>query len=242
VVTDNFAEKILVEPAGQSEGQRWENWTMFSLSSEAAEGDSYDPRLFIQPVLHDVQEGPAIEEVSCIRDGMANMVWAVEKKIPDGLGDALNAHGSVRDYLLLLDPDQRSRELPPLAEVFAQYVLATRVPENWIPFLPVQKSSAATANPDIVLRRGGVPRIIPGRASELAAGTDYDQTVRPGSLLLNEVPIGQRYDVHEEEVPREGAIVKTSFQRTRWYHCKTYLWIGRRKAAGRGGIKWLAIR
>lgn len=232
VVTDNFGEKILVEPAGQSEGQGWEKWTMFSLSDEPSGGGSYDQRLFVPPVLHEVQEGPAIEEVSFIRDEMANMVWAVEKNIPDGLGDALNAHDDVRDYLFLLDPDQRSSTLDPLDKVFAQYVLATRVPENWIPFLPVKKDPDDPNNPEIVLRRGGMPRIIPGETMNQTI--DSEKTVRPRSLLLNEIPIGSPYDVHEEEVPREGAIIKTSFQRTRWYDGTTYLWMGRRKTAGRG--------
>jgi hypothetical protein len=29
-----------------------------------------------------IQEGAALEEISLVRDEMANMVWAVEKKVP----------------------------------------------------------------------------------------------------------------------------------------------------------------
>lgn len=46
--------------------------------------------------------------------------------------------------------------------------------------------------------------------------------------------LAEKKPIHEEEVPREGAYVTRSFQYTRWIDGKTYLWIGRRKGAGRG--------
>jgi hypothetical protein len=43
-----------------------------------------------------------------------------------------------------------------------------------------------------------------------------------------------RRTVPEEEVPRAGAVVTRSFQRTRWHGGATCLWLGRRKENGRG--------
>ena len=42
------------------------------------------------------------------------------------------------------------------------------------------------------------------------------------------------YDLHEEEVPRAGARVTQSFQRTRWYGGQVFIWFGVRKETGRG--------
>ncbi len=40
--------------------------------------------------------------------------------------------------------------------------------------------------------------------------------------------------LHEEEVPREGALVRRSFQFTRWLDGQRLLWVGRSKSVGRG--------
>ena len=51
-------------------------------------------------------------------------------------------------------------------------------------------------------------------------------------MVLTEKPAP--YFVYEEEVPRNGVIVRRAYQRARWLNGKTYLWIGRTKEAGRG--------
>ncbi|HET9769171.1 MAG TPA: hypothetical protein VFS60_20170, partial [Thermoanaerobaculia bacterium] len=59
---------------------------------------------------------------------------------------------------------------------------------------------------------------------------------------LDEGPVTRRYFLHEEEVPRAGAIVTRGFQRARWFDGKVYTWIGRRKETGRGqGASGLAF-
>ncbi|VAW76810.1 hypothetical protein MNBD_GAMMA12-2571, partial [hydrothermal vent metagenome] len=63
------------------------------------------------------------------------------------------------------------------------------------------------------------------------------QRIEPRTNLLrqgldDEVPTG--YDLYEEEVPRAGVKVTQSFQRTRWYDGKIFLWFGARKQTGRG--------
>jgi hypothetical protein len=44
----------------------------------------------------------------------------------------------------------------------------------------------------------------------------------------------QAYFINEEEVPRAGAQVMNTYQRTRWYGGKTLDWYGYRKTMGRG--------
>jgi hypothetical protein len=54
----------------------------------------------------------------------------------------------------------------------------------------------------------------------------------PRGRLLREVK--SPYFVEEEEITRGGAYVERSWQRVRWMHARTLIWVGRRKTAGRG--------
>jgi len=66
---------------------------------------------------------------------------------------------------------------------------------------------------------------------------DRPRKVRPRTALLrqglDEVE-AKAYFVHEEEVPRAGALVTQSFQRTRWRDGRAWVWLGVRKQTGRG--------
>ena len=93
-----------------------------------------------------------------------------------------------------------------------RYILGTRVPDNWIPFIPVHKDASQT---EILLQR---TRMI---GSPGAKG-----------VILTEKET--QYVINEEEVPRTSVIVERSYQRTRWLNGKTFMWIGRHKEAGRG--------
>lgn len=66
--------------------------------------------------------------------------------------------------------------------------------------------------------------------------TDDTRTViGPRGTVLDPFPGGtERYRIHEEEIPRAGAIVRRNWQYTRWTDGTPYLWIGRRKTTGRG--------
>jgi hypothetical protein len=67
------------------------------------------------------------------------------------------------------------------------------------------------------------------------ATQDLSDVVEPRGVLLREgLDAGERYFVHEEEVPRGGAVVTRAFQRSRWRHGRVSTWLGRRKTTGRG--------
>lgn len=231
VVTDTFGGKTLVQTAGASTGTNWQNWSMFTLSTN---DNTNDDRLFIPPVVYDMQESEPIEQINFIRDESANMVWGIETIVPDGLGGGMNGHESMRMYRQKLNPSGNTKKFEKLDGTFAQYTLATQVPENWIPFVPKRISTASTER-QIFLRRGRMPRYIPDPNTTLDPML-LEDFVLPRTYLLTEQGLGPSdpMDIHEEEVPREGAIVKTTFQRARWYNGKTYLWMGRRKTAGCG--------
>ena len=154
------------------------------------------------------------------------------KVVPNGLGGGMSGHESARAYHQHLNPSGKTKLFDNLDGTFAQYNLATAVPENWIPFVPKRVSNSLTER-NIFLRRGRMPRFIPDVTLDAGLNEDF---VLPRTHLLTEQGLGpmEPMDVNEEEVPREGAIVKTTFQRARWYDGRTYLWMGRRKTAGRG--------
>ncbi len=93
-----------------------------------------------------------------------------------------------------------------------RYILGTTVPKNWIPFIAVHAQGSVS---EIRLQRA---RMVGG---EPARG-----------WILREP--GSPYFVEEEEVPRTGIFVERSWQRTRWLEGRTFIWVGRRKTAGRG--------
>ena len=61
--------------------------------------------------------------------------------------------------------------------------------------------------------------------------------IRPRTVLLRdglESTPRFSYFLHEEEVPRAGAIVSRSYQRARWRDGRVIVWLGARKQTGRG--------
>jgi hypothetical protein len=100
------------------------------------------------------------------------------------------------------------------------YRLASPVPEHWIPLLPVRPSAGST---EVRLARGAVlhldgsPRVVAARARVLEAGD-------PAARLL----------IREEEVPREGVVVRRVYQAARWHDGRLFVWASNRASVGRG--------
>jgi hypothetical protein len=175
-------------------------------------------------------ESKPIESVLFIRDEMSNMVWAIEKTVPDNLGKGTGGDERANayvDYLKAIDPVAVEPMLLANDATIKYELNTTVVPENWIPFMPVHSPAS---NRDIQLQRASMPRILPPYTTSL---------IRPRTDVLryymgnNNIPTAP-YLVNEEEVPRAGALIETTFQRCRWYNGKTFSWVGRRKKTGRG--------
>lgn len=228
-VTNVFGERFWIPPAGTGDDDTWQRWSMFS-SSLVGAGEA-DTSLLVLPVAAKVQEASAFEEVTFVRDEMANMVWGLERTIPSGAGSGMPgglSAGETTAYFRRI-----GNALPPalpgearVADV--RYEAMTSVPEHWIPFVPVHVEGS---NRQIQLQRAAMPRIVSGLATV---------PVEPRTGLLREgrdvapgEPV-QAYYIHEEEVSRAGTVVAQSFQRTRAVDGRAVVWVGVSRTVGRG--------
>lgn len=228
-VTNVFGERLWIEPAGRAPEQTWQRWSMFSLHQIPANARSASTSLLMLPTVPKVQQSDVLEGATLVRDEMANMVWGIEDTVPLPHGLGRSGHGAAaetrRFYQRLLAPVPPAPVLANDAKV--RYEVMNRVPENWIPFIPVHVPGD---NRQIQLQRASLPRRLEGDPTP-------GEKVKPRTALLREgldVNPAVPYYVHEEEVPRSGIQVSQAFQRTRWTNGRVFVWLGARKRVGRG--------
>jgi len=134
----------------------------------------------------------------------SNMAWGVEKIIESASERPLNRF-----------EQQKYPTAPPAGPADTlNYLLATTVPDYWIPLLPVQSEAG------LRLQRGKVLQV-DGQLKTVGA---------KGRVLNADRPLA----IFEEEIPREGIRVTRTWQLARWHDGSTHLWIGRQKEVGRG--------
>jgi peptidoglycan hydrolase-like protein with peptidoglycan-binding domain len=196
--TTTFGERRTV--AAPDDTSRPGRFSMFALARQGAAATL--DGLWIPPSALDVQEGRALEDVLLLRDPTAAMGWAVERVVQGPSGD----------------PRTRRDEPPPTpptpgtergAEL--DYLLATEVPDAWIPLVPVATSPGATA-----FRKGAMVK--DGAA------------VPPRGWLLRPTPL----TIEDEELAREGVRVRRVPALARRADGSYVRWIGRRVSVGRG--------
>ncbi len=110
-----------------------------------------------------------------------------------------------------------------------QYRLAGTVPENWIPFIPLNaKNSGLPGTNKFSVRL---------RQAQMIRNEDDDQPaeIKPMTRIIG----GSKLDppllwLNEESVPRSGVKVVLTRQRARWIDGRTYVWLGRKVTSGRG--------
>ena len=205
VVTNTFGERFLIPHASEVDGPT-SPWRMFSLTSDTQK------LFFLPPVLGPLLESQPVEDLSLLRDEMANVAWAVERIVESAAGRPLDRHEAYQETLAEQPP-------PPSAEADGApliYRLGTTVPNYWIPLLPVKEGNA------LRLKRGVLPAFGDGGIQGVQG--PKGRLLEPDRELL----------LFEEEVPREGARVTRTYQYARWIDGSTHLWIGRRKSPGRG--------
>ena len=201
LIKDVFGEYTIV----QSEMNNNDLFGLFYLKMHGNPGNPYRS-FYLPPSVGKILESEPIERIHFQRDEMANLVWAIESVVPSPAGGGIPARS-----LLASSAPISEGQTPESSTI--RYVLGTTVPENWIPFIPVQKANIA--QPAIAFQRAQMPQA-PG-----AKGRILQEKAAP-------------YLIEEEEISRAGVIVERSFQRTRWQNGKICLWIGRKKTAGRG--------
>jgi hypothetical protein len=140
-VLDNFGIVVKIPPAKNADGTQW---TMFEMSvgaSPVLARPRLTDRLYLCPAVSAL-EGPALEHVLMMRDEMANMVWAIEKRVQGTSGEPL-------DRKFESNRLSTKQELRPAADAVVvtagaplNYQLQTPVASHWIPVLPVKKAGS----------------------------------------------------------------------------------------------------
>lgn len=207
-VTDSFGKRTTIPFMGDSLQSTWDNFRFFTLDN--ATPDPL-PGVLLPPAVGMLQHGKPVEEVVFIRDEVANLVWGIETIVPGLLGNGISG----REAGAIAQPQPQGSALA--------YQDQTTVPRNWIPFIAVQHPNVASK---IVLRRGSM---LDGA----------NQRIRPYTALLrNGIDASDNqvasYDIDENEIGREGTVVRKSYQRTRWTNGEVCLWLGVQKTAGKG--------
>ncbi|HYO38075.1 MAG TPA: hypothetical protein VER39_00295 [Nocardioidaceae bacterium] len=209
VVTDTFGVRSLLRPTGDSALANRRGFSMFSHTLPFGPGTevAVPNLLFLAPTVTPI-DGPVLEEVMLVRDELANLGWAVERRLESPLEVGLETATDTPD---LASEPAAPRDVP-------VYRLATPLPAHWVPLIPVRvtdDSAEVRLAPGAVLDLSGVPRVVSPQARLLDPG--------PGRLLIR-----------EEEVPREGVVVRRTYQAARWYDGRLFVWSGNRTSIGRG--------
>ncbi|MEO8153876.1 MAG: hypothetical protein ABI605_12455 [Rhizobacter sp.] len=224
VVTDSFGVKLLLRPLGDP-ALPAANWSMWQHAFIRRPGEDRVARpatnlFFLPPAAGRVLDGPALEDVLFMRDEMANLAWAIERRIENPIEQATR-----RDALV----DASSN--PPPTDIASgeasgagssgllRYRLASEVPVNWVPLLPIQTRDA---NGHLVsrLRRGAVLQ------------PDGSAVLHPAlGRILN---AANPFEVYDEEVPREGLQLTLGRRLVRWTDGSTCVWTAYRRQLGRG--------
>ena len=154
-VSDNFGITVPIPPASNLDGSQWTMFEMSTRPSPQLPRARLDDCLYLCPALHAL-EGPALEEVRLMRDEMANLAWAIEKRVQGTSGEPLDR----RFESTRLSTNQSLRAplgaLPVPGGAPLHFRLQTPVAANWIPFLPVKREGANALNWSIQLQRGVV--------------------------------------------------------------------------------------
>ncbi len=211
VIEDTFGVRTLVRPSSQL-SEPHSTWRMFQQSHTRSSGLTKPAAnlFFLTPSLLKGMESKPIEEVLFLRDEMANMVWGVERIVESAAEKPLTR---LEQEIQTTAPSVETRDPNKLV-----YKLATKVPDNWVPLLPVKSNEGLRLRRGKVLKVDGPPEFIDAH----------------GNILRPQVTNENGLRIFEEEIPREGIRVTRHYQLTRWHDGSTHLWIGRRKKVGSG--------
>jgi hypothetical protein len=130
IVSDTFGMRMRIQPSGRGPRQGSSRWTIFTLSErepgELANGVS--DLFFLPPIAIQTITGPPVEDVLLLRDEMANLAWAVERRHEGEGGRGIDAI----EELTRAMPER----MAPGANATLRYLLGTAVPPYWFPLVP----------------------------------------------------------------------------------------------------------
>lgn len=105
-------------------------WRMFHCDDGVPDAGGGDGVLVMAASAVDVMQGPELEDVLIARDEMANMAWAVERRVRGPLGTPVERREVEHAR------ERRSNQAPS-TESALHYRLSTTVPDCWLPLVPI---------------------------------------------------------------------------------------------------------
>jgi len=185
----------------------------FELTGDPGPARAEAPLLFLPPVVATVEQSRPLESVEFRRDEIANLAWAIERRVESQAGRPVDREAgrstSAADSRDAVGDDWR-------------YRLSTDVPDHWVPLVPVRITGTS---PQVVLRRGRI-------------ASDGDEHPAKGRILEPEHPFVMR----EEEIPVGGIRVSRRYQAARGADGKVNVWVGRHKAPSGGPMRRTPLR
>ena len=222
-VLDTFGETHVVESAAVLDqsavgAAASRPWAFFELAGDPSPAAGQTPYLLLPSSLAGSLHGEAVEDVSFVRDEVANLAWAIEQSIETPTGKPLRRRQEWGQALQKAKEQAEAAGTAPEANPVWRWRLQTQVPPYWVPLIPER---VAPDSADVRLRRG-----------RLLAWEELDPAVAgPRSrILAPERPLR----LYEEEIPRTGVQVTRSWQAARGADGQLYLWMARQKRPGRG--------
>jgi len=218
--TDVFGKKDKITQARVNSSDPLNRWDLFSLANDNnPRSNSESDFLYIPYSSGFREESAPVEEVRFIRDEGANKVWGVEHTAPNQWGKPVSVF-DLQSEKLQEQQNENVRNASvenKVKESKLAYELASTVPPNWIPFIPVRIS---TTNNQIKLQRAKMPV------------ADNEQEIEPVTRIL--AGKNSSDEINEEAITRAGVKVQLTKQRARWIDGKTYVWLGRNVLTGKG--------
>jgi hypothetical protein len=185
VVADTFGMRLRIRSAAQSQPGA-DRWSMFALSESDPRTPAASARsdlFFLPPVANQLITSEPIEDVHLLRDEMANLAWAVERRVEGETGAAVERiEEMTRTLPDRVAPDQGST---------LRYVLGTTVPPHWFPLVPESVAGGVDLNLEQMANRD--PTVLPrGRFLTIGGPAIPDAEVpREGTRLLRDYALGR---------------------------------------------------
>ena len=194
-VTDVFGTATAIPRADATPGG---SWTLFSTTDQ--NGGGIAPFLVVPAsAAAALQASAPLEQVDLLRDETADMAWAIERIIEGPLGDPVTS------------TPVPAPAAPPSVPAALAYQLASPLPANWFPLLPVRSA-------------GGLA---------LVAGTVEGSDQAPATRLLQRLSAAG-FQLPQHEISRSGLRLDRVICRTRTCDGGAKLWIVRRRHIGAG--------
>ena len=174
-------------------------WRMFEVTAAPALGEGLKHTMLLPDSLDGVMEGAILEHTLLVRDEMANIAWAIEKKVQGISGQPLDRDLEAK---ALAFQQQIKFEEPPSPQLV--YRLATPVPANWTPLLPVRRGLGQIPpidlnDPlDIQLDRAGMKRFYPEPVTLASPDPGYEDFLKGLDLqvsFVTRLPIAEEANV-----------------------------------------------